>query len=277
MLCRPTILLLLCGALACAPESPDRGTYLGDGTALATFAAHGDGAEPFDVDVVFPSQANGAPQPGPFPGAVILPDDGVDRTSYRWLAQALAKQGFVVAMPEMSLGKASVDPDRANVSHDLLRSDRGLLKGLITNRVALLGHGAGGETALHQAVNGPFQALVLLANAPVSGDEAEKVGAVSLVVVGTSDCALSLADAQAGWSRLPSPSVFVQVVGATHTQFTDDDSADRADCEPGTSLQAAHQNIATAVAEFLRFALESDQAALGALEEGTADLSVETR
>jgi len=274
---RSIILLVLSGALACAPASPDHGAPNGDGTALATFDAHSDGAEPFSVDVLFPAQSNGAAQPGPFPGAVLLADDGVDPSSYRWLGQALAEQGFVVALPGLSLGKASVDPERANVSRDLLLSNRGLLKGLVTDRVALLAHGASGETALHQAVNGPFNALGLLATAPQSGDEAEKLGVPSLVVVGTSDCALSSADAHQGWSRLPSPSVFVQLAGATHAQFTDDESADLADCEPGTSLQLAHADIAAAVGDFLRFSLSNDATSLEALQGDTFGVTVESQ
>lgn len=268
---------LLASLLCCAPASPSHGIWQGDGTAVAAFDAHSDGAEPFTVQVVFPATSDGAPRPGPFPGAVLIPGGGLGPEHYLWLARALAQGGYVVAVPEEPSDLAILDRQRAAVAHDLLRSDRGLLKGLVTDRVAVMGHSLGGVVAANQAIDGPFSALVLLASYPAASDPVERIRIPSLAVAGLADCQALPADVEAGWKRLPSPSVLVELGGVSHLQFTDDDRPDRASCAPGVDLETAHARIAASVLPFLDFALRGDRGALDRLEQGAYQIAVEAR
>lgn len=270
-------MLLLAGLLGCAPASPERGSWLGDGTAVATFDAHSDGAEPLEIQVIFPASSDGAPRGTSLPGAVLLADSGRGPDDYHALARALARSGFAVALPELPLGHASLDRQRAEVARALLRSDRGLLKGLVAEQVAVLGHGEGGVAAANQAIGGQFSALVLLAAAPDAGDAVEKLTVPSLVVAGLADSESPRAQLEDGWKRLPAPSLLAELGGVSHAQFTDDDRDDLAHCPPGLGLDAAHAQLANVVTLFLEFALKGDRGALQVLEQGGPNLSVEAK
>lgn len=246
---------------ACEADSPERGEVVSAGVAHATFGARSGGFEPFDVVVAFPAEADGTPlrADAARPGVVLVPGGLVDRDRYLWLADALALRGYVVAVPEASYELALLDEGRIDDTRALLRSGRGLLRKLVGEKVAVMGHSLGAVVAADQALEGQWSALVLLAGYAQEGTKWVGARSIpSLTLAGKKDCSAALATVEAGWARLPSPAFFTTLEGVTHYQFTDSQAEDEPDCAPAIPIETAHSRIAVQVGDFLDGALRSD-------------------
>ncbi|MFN7132276.1 MAG: alpha/beta hydrolase, partial [Myxococcales bacterium] len=212
---RPAALLVGALLAACAPTGPTEGAALRPGVAVATFVARTAGGEPFEVDVFFPADGE-RPSGEAHPALVLLPGGLVRRERYGWLGVELAARGFVVAVPEPPYRLAILDPNRVEATAALLRSGRGLLAGLVGERIAVAGHSLGGVVATAAALRGGFSALVLLASYPAEGDPVERLAVPSLSLAGERDCEAVQADVRAGWQRLPAPTALAVLSGVTH-------------------------------------------------------------
>lgn len=106
---------------------------------------------------------NGPIESGPFPFVVISHGTGGSHLLYRTLAAHLARNGFVVALPEHPLNNRNNNdlagtaanlanrPRHIRIVIDWALSNAGFQSCLMPNHVALIGHSLGGYTALAAA------------------------------------------------------------------------------------------------------------------------------
>ncbi len=113
---------------------------------------------------------DGALLPGAFPLVVISHGSGGSHLVYRTLAAHLARNGFVVAMPEHP-GNNRNNNDLAGTDANLVNRSRHIRMVMDwefakSGAVAIIGHSLGGHTALDVAANAArVRALVLLSPA----------------------------------------------------------------------------------------------------------------
>jgi len=242
--------------------------------ALATYEVRDNGTDVIEVQVAFPALDTGEALPGRHPGLVFVQGGLVPASRYRWQALALARRGYVVAVPEHPLDLAFFSIGTGEAARRLLLAPpRGsVLDGRVDPaRLAVAGHSLGGVVAMKLALQGGFQAVALEASFP-AGADAPGLPAFahpSLSLAGALDCSAKLDAVRAGWGGLPGPTALQVLAGVTHYQFTDAETEDRQrGCLPGVSLEAAHAAIADSLAGFLDGALADggiDQAALRAV------------
>lgn len=241
---RSLVLLFLA---ACGPAGP---TVLSPGVAETVFEHRVHATDLVRTHVVYPADDTGAPRAGARPAVVFIHGGLVPAERYVWWAEALAKEGFVVALPEHPLQLALFDVDRGSAARDLI-IQRGLAD---PRRIAVAGHSLGGVVAAKLALQGGFSSLILEASLP-DGPDAEPLGHLhipSLSLAGRNDCSASLASVTEGWKALASPTTLAVLDGVTHYQFTDSDAEDQArGCAAGVPLADAHGRITAAVLAFL--------------------------
>lgn len=269
--------LALCSVLAgvgCGLAAPSRGTSLSPTSARATFEVRAHGTDIVPVHVVFPAEADGSPRPGLNPGLVFIQGGAAATSRYVWQAQALAEQGFVVALPEHPNALAFFAVDNGLAALDLLSAppSGSLLVGRVdAARVGVAGHSLGGVVAVKLALSKRLRALVIQDSFADPADHAALstlAGMPSLSLAADRDtCEANEASIAAGWAKLPSPTVFVRIPGASHYQFTESQRDDeRSGCVPSVSLESTHARIADVMTRFLSTALADggiDPAALG--------------
>ncbi len=180
---------------------------------------------------------------------------------YAWLGQALAQRGFVVALPDHTLDLAFFNIENGAAARALLVSPppNSLLEGLVDpKRIAAAGHSLGGVVAAKLALLKGFHALILQASFPDPADNEKlpALGMPSLSLAGSIDCQAKLAQVEAGWAKLPSPTALAVVPGMTHYGFTDTDADDAVRCPPQTPIQTAHAQVAEAMTVFLGAAFD---------------------
>jgi pimeloyl-ACP methyl ester carboxylesterase len=245
---------------ACGLQAPAVGEVLGGQgptVARALFEVRVRHDELLRVQVVFPSDAGGQPLVAVRPGVVLIQGGGVRADDYLWLAEALARQGRVVAIPEHFANLALFSIDDGRFARKLLAEPPpgSVLSGLVDpSLITVVGHSLGGVVATKLALDGGFGALALLAAYPDSGDDPRlgSLGVPSLSLAGRSDCTAKLAQVEAGAQKLPSPTALAVMEGVTHYQFTNSDQPDRDHgCTPGLDLAVAHARMAQAMNEFL--------------------------
>jgi dienelactone hydrolase len=260
------LVVLGAAAAACSPLAPDRGRVVSSGVAAADFEARARATDLVPTRVIFPADDDGLPRKGaPFPALVFVQGGAVDASRYDWLAERLARRGYVVALPRHSLELAILETGNAAAALELLTGNfpPRLLSGLVNqNRVAVGGHSLGGVIAVKAALEKGFAAVVLEASLPDSADDQRlpALGVPSLSLAGAADCSAERAEVEAGWAKLPSPTALVVLPGVTHYQFTDSDAEDRKrGCTGSVDVDAAHEDIERAVAAFLDAALTSGE------------------
>ncbi len=252
---RPLALALSTLALvACGPAAPARGTLLEDGVAEAWFEARANATDLVQVQVVFPSDAEGFPRVRAGRGLVFIQGGLVAEERYVWLARALAARGVVVALPRHLADLAFFSIENGRAAGGLLRDGPGLLAGAVgADRIAVAGHSLGAVVAGKLMLGRGFSSVSYLAGYPdaadVSGLNAQRGPALALA--GTADCTAKLPVVLESLSGLE-PLQLVQLEGVTHYQFTDSDAADvSSGCTPGVALDTAHARIADALFSFL--------------------------
>jgi pimeloyl-ACP methyl ester carboxylesterase len=257
----------------CGLSAPKAGRLIDGGPtpiAEASFEVRARHTDLLTVSVLFPSDSEGRPtlpEEGRRPALVFIQGGAVPAGQYRWLAERLARRGFVVALPPHTLDLAIFSIENGRYARELLVSAPAgsLLEGLVDERrIAVAGHSLGGvvatKLALERGSSGGFSALGLLASFPDPADGARlpSLGMPSLALVGALDCQAPLEQARQANALLPSPTVFASLEGVTHFQFTASEAEDlRRNCPPSTPLPEAHERIAEALGRFLRAALDT--------------------
>ncbi len=246
---------------ACAPTL-QVGEVTAPGVARARFEVRTNGTDLVPVDVYFPADEAGAPRGRGHPGVVFLQGGFVKTSRYAWQAAALARAGYVVALPENLLDLAFFSVGFGDAARELLaRPPPGsLLDELVDGaRVGVAGHSLGSVVATKLALGGGFRALALESGFPDPADHQalEGFSLPTLSLTGELDCQARVPDVRAGWERLGAPSALVVLPGVTHFQFTAGDDEDRRrGCPPTASLEAAHEGIAAALIAFFDGALD---------------------
>ena len=258
---RSTVCTLLWPLFACGLSAPSTGELVTDGVGRAVFEVRTHGTDLVKLAVLFPASAEGTALGTSRPALVFIQGGFVAARRYEWQAQALARAGYVVVLPENQLELAffSIDYGEAARGLLLMPPTGSLLEGLVDpQRIAVGGHSLGSVVALKLALQGGFAAVVLEAGFPDSADAA-KVAAFSrpsLSLAGALDCSAKLPVVRTGWEGLPAPTALAVLEGVTHYQFTDSDTEDRRrKCVPEAELADAHQRITGLVLAFLDAAL----------------------
>ncbi len=245
----------------CALAAPTSGKPVSEGVSRAEFEARTNGTDLVKMTVLFPSTAAGSPRGASLPGVVFIQGGFVATKRYEWQAEALARAGYVVVLPENQLELAFFSIDYGQAARGLLVSPpRGsLLEDLVDpSRIAVAGHSLGSVVALKLALGGGFAAVVLEAGFPDGADTSAAMSFTkpSLSLAGELDCSAQLGKVRAGWNTLGAPTALTVLEGVTHYQFTDADTEDRKrGCAPAVELNDAHERIEQAVVTFLDAAM----------------------
>jgi pimeloyl-ACP methyl ester carboxylesterase len=248
---------LLLGCLA----NPAAGQVVAPGVAEVELELRVRGSDLLPVRVVFPSDAEGQPLPGPHPALVYIQGGFVSERAYRWQAVALAQRGYVVALPSHPNDIAFFAVDNAGEVRRYLRAPPtgSLLSGVVdASRIAVAGHSLGGVVAVKAALSYPFAAVAVQASFPDPADYGalnSLQGRASLLLSGERDCQALPAQVGDGFQRLPSPAAWVRLAGASHFQFTESDARDQNDaCRPTSALAETHASIVDMMQRFLQAA-----------------------
>lgn len=246
--------LLLAVLTGCGLAAPRTGEVVEPGVARAVFEARARGTDIVEVTVIFPSDEAGAPLPTLHPGVVFVQGGFVSTKRYEWQARALARAGYVVAIPEHPLELAFFAVDTGDAARSVLTS----LDYVDADQLAVMGHSLGSVVTVKLALGGGFQAAVLEAGYPDTADVAKlpTLGIPTLSLAGSLDCSAALSKVQEGWATLPSPSALVVLDGVTHYQFTDSQAEDeQRGCAPSIGIDEAHEKMEQALVGFLTSAL----------------------
>lgn len=148
----------------------------------------------------------------PTVGLILYPGGRVDYRAYAPLAQAIADQGYFVALVRMPLSLAVFDPDAAA---EVIAANPQI------ERWAVGGHSLGGAMAANFVYTHPgaVDGLVLWAAYPASSNDLSRSG-VRVVSISASLDGLATPDKiAASVPLLPPDTVWVTIEGGNHAQF----------------------------------------------------------
>ena len=148
----------------------------------------------------------------PKTGVIFYPGGRVDYRAYAPMAEALARDGYLVVIPKMPFNLAVFGFDRAA---DIIPEYP-----TITNWV-IGGHSLGGSMAAHYLLENQqsIDGLVLVASYPAQSDNLTDYGGLVTSISGSLDGLAKPADIQASKKLLPPTTIFVEIAGGDHAQF----------------------------------------------------------
>jgi len=268
-----TVVLVAIAAALTLSCTADPGWVLRDGLLERRLEVKARGLELVAVDVVAPAAADGSAAVAEV-GVVLLPGGLVEPSRYLWLARVLARSGMAVALPTFPLNLGFFAIDDARVARRVLVEGSGpdgvapLVRAGAP--IAVGGHSLGGVVAASAAVDGGYDALVLLASYAAGYDPVESLPVPVLSVAGELDCSARLTRVRTEYERFPPQrSTLAVVSGLTHYGFTDALTEDeKSGCLPSIPLEDGHARLADVVGAFLSARLRGDAAARQRLEDG---------
>lgn len=183
----------------------------------------------------------------PTVGLILYPGGRVDFRAYAPTAQAIAEQGYFVALVRMPLNLAVFNPD---IAAKVMAANPQI------ERWAVGGHSLGGAMAAHFAAAHPgsVDGLVLWAAYPASSDDLSRSG-VRVVSISASRDGLATPDKiAASVPLLPPDTVWVIIEGGNHAQFGwyGAQSGDHPAAIPRQSQQAQIVDATVALLESLK-------------------------
>lgn len=234
----------------CGPKTPTAPDTMVDSVGRAGYEVRAFGTDLITVHVTFPLDD------GRHPAVVFIPGGFVAAERYQWQADAWAKAGFIVAVPEQLFELGFFSVEYGEQARLLLEQPPAgsVLDGRVDGVIAWAGHSLGGVVAAKLAARGTVPGLLLEASYPDTADvEAlSKQSLLSLSLAGTKDCSAAPEKVREGWTTLPSPTALVMLEGVTHYQFTDSQAEDESrGCTPDVPLETAHTHIIAASTRLL--------------------------
>jgi hypothetical protein len=148
----------------------------------------------------------------PATGFIFYPGGRVDYRSYAPLAQAVARQGYLVVIVPMPLNLAVLGSDRAAQVQVAFPQIKHWVIG---------GHSLGGAMAAHYTAQHPdrIQGVIFYAAYPATSDSLAnfKIGVLS--IYGSQDGLVTSAKIDASRPFLPAGTQFLAIEGGNHAQF----------------------------------------------------------
>lgn len=180
-----------------------------DATALAALDG-GRGVAVAEDDVGFTFTPTGEAG-GPAIGLVLYPGGRIDPRSYAPLAAEIARRGYTVVVPKVTLNLAVFEP---NAAGPVIEAHPEVA------RWAVGGHSLGGSMAARYAFRAEnASGLVLLASYPAGSSDLSKKDLAAVSIVGTLDGLVSKADIENSQALLPPSAAFLKIEGGNHAQM----------------------------------------------------------
>ena len=243
--------------IACLCEAQAQPFAVGKRT--LQFSDPSRGNRVISADLYYPAATAGASTPlppGTTPYALVVFGHGflIPATSYSWLGDSLARQGFITAFPNT---EGTISPDHAAFGEDisflsrllptLTDSSGSFLNGRISNRVAAGGHSMGGGASfLATAGNQQVQALFNFAAAetnPSAKTAATTVQIPVLIIAGSRDCIVPDSNQLTMYRQVPYPcKTFVNITDALHCHFANNNGT----CTSGQFFSGCNSSPVTA-------------------------------
>ena len=207
----------------------------------------------------YPLATGGQPLTGcALPSVVIGHGFTISNTAYAGLANGIAAQGYLVALPAT---ESSLSPSHPQFGLDLAFVGRAMqTDAQFQNRIgstrAVIGHSMGGGAAfLAAASDSAINRLIALAPAETTPSAITAAGGLTLptlIITGSRDCvAPTASNAQLMFNNLGTPPAekqLVELIGASHCQFSDGSftcSIGENSCNGGATISAASQTAQT--------------------------------
>ena len=182
----------------------------------------------------------------PQAGLIVHPGAMVDPRAYAPVAQAMARDGFLVALVPMEGMLAFNGVERAD---DVIAAQAGI------TRWFLAGHSLGGVIAARyvaekgQAV--PVDGLVLWASFPSREDDISDSGLPATSIFGSRDLLSTVTEIEDAKPLLPPDTVYAEIPGGNHAQFGSYGKQE-GDGEALIERATQRQIVAGATAHFMR-------------------------
>jgi dienelactone hydrolase len=282
VLCAFTIAISLstgCGTATVVDLEPDDGRSGIDGldgpygVSHASFRAPARATDVIHYEVIWPSTEDGEFDESAAPCPVVMFIHGglVHPDQYRWIGKHLSSRGYCVVAPEHDLQLAIFESDNASlVMDDLERRPRGPFAGLLSDRIAVMGHSLGGAVASFRWVaDARFDALALLASWPSEGTDVESQDRPSLSIIGSEDKeGEAVEQAHTIYERFPQPAWFGVIDGMNHYDWVDgaSDRELRGDGVPTRPQSETRRDALRVLDAWLDAHLRDDAAAQQALD-----------
>lgn len=190
-----------------------------------------------DAQIYLPTVEVGEVAPGPHRVVLFIQGGLVEPVQYGWLAEHLARRGYLVVMPEHVLDLAIFSIGHgAEVVEALDRASRrsgDFFEGLVDEAPAVvMGHSLGGVIAVKTWLDRPerFAHVVMLQSIPDSADAARlaerrfEPGEV-FAVAGERDGRITVEEIQAELTLFADPVLLAVVEGLNHYQLLDSPTA----------------------------------------------------
>lgn len=261
-------------AAAAGPVTAPR-AYAGVGLPVATYAVTLPSGDPADVYHPDVPAALRPVLPDAFPVVALLQGANVDKSRYGAVSRTLARQGFVVVVPNHLRPLGGPLPPGLFTSQTVIpnvlaaaATEDGRpgspVRGIVdTDRLGVVGHSFGGAVALFAAADvcepplcdGPYRrpaqlkAVAAYGTNLATGERLDRdldtSGVAVALVQGTLDGIAPLAEAEVTFPSLEQPRALITVAGANHYGITDVDDPPGAAPDPNEPTLA--QDRATAL------------------------------